>query len=169
MPGFPESDGERQDRAEVPGPVPCGEQILGWRTAARLGSALAFGMAAGIPLANILLYGVAVLGPSAACWAILHSSALMRRLRPRPIPVAHCRPIELLAADLRRVRRDLERPGVPMARRRGMWLAYDALLVQACAAIGITHELDSLADGIDREAERLRIEEALCSAGMAIR
>ena len=76
---------------------------------------------------------------------------------------------EMLAADLRRVRRDLQRPGIPMARRRGMWLAYDALLVQACAAVGITHELDSLGDGIDREAERMRIEEALCSAGMAIR
>lgn len=126
-------------------------------------------MAGGIPLANLLLYGVAVLGPSAACWAILHSPTLFRRFRAQPPPVPQCRPIELLAADLRRVHRDLQKPGVPMARRRGVWQAYDALLVQACTAVDIEQDLDSLGDGVDREAERLRIEEALRTAGMAIR
>jgi hypothetical protein len=125
-------------------------------------------MAGGIPLANIVLYGVAVLGPSAACWAILHSPAFVRRLRPEPPPSPQCRPIEVLAADLRRVHQDLQR-GLPMARRRGVWQAYDALLVQACAAVGISQELDSIGDGVERQAERLRIEEALHSAGMAIR
>lgn len=109
------------------------------------------------------------MGPSAACWAILHSPSFVRRFHPKPSPTPHCRPIELLAADLRRVHRDLQRPGIPMARRRGVRQAYDSLLVQACEAVDIPQELDSLADGVDREAERLRIEDALRSAGMAIR
>lgn len=137
---------------------------IGW-----LGAALAFGMAGGIPLTNFVLYGVAVLGPSVACWAILHSPRLIGRLHGSPPTAPHCRPIELVAADLRRVHRDLQRPGTPMARRRGTWQAYDALLVQACAALGIEQGLDSLGDGVDREAERLRIDEALRAAGMAIR
>ena len=133
------------------------------------GSALAFSMAGGIPLANLVMYGVAVAGPTAACWAILHSPALIRRFRPRPPEPARSRPIESVAADLRRVHRDLQRPGIPMARRRGVEQAYDALLVQACVAIDDRQDLDSIGDGIDRDAERLRIEEALRSAGMAIR
>lgn len=126
-------------------------------------------MAGGIPLDNIVLYGVAVLGPSAACWAILHSPAFVRRFHRQPPPGPQCRPIELLAADLRRVHRDLQRPGIPMARRRGVRQAYDSLLVQACEAVDLPQELDSLADGVDKEAERLRIEDGLRSAGMAIR
>jgi hypothetical protein len=126
-------------------------------------------MAGGVPLANILLYAVAVLAPSAACWAILHSPTVIRRFRVPPPSAPQCRPIESVAADLRRVHRDLQRSGIPMARRRGEWQAYDSLLAQACAAIGIGQELDSLGEGVDREAERLRIEEALRSAGMAIR
>lgn len=46
--------------------------------------------------------------------------------------------------------------------------AYDALLVQACAAVEVGHRLDSVAEGVDREVERLRVEDALREAGLRV-
>jgi len=132
---------------------------------------------AGIPLGNVILYAVVVFVPSLACWAFLHGRwlsgpfyRLFHRLRPA-MPKPTCRPIEAVAADLRRVHRALEElePGAPMIRRVGTRQAYDTLLVQACVVVGVRHELDTLGDGIDRELERMRVEESLRAAGMAIR
>ncbi|WP_020671020.1 hypothetical protein [Amycolatopsis nigrescens] len=129
--------------------------------------------AASFPLANVLLYAVIAVLPTAAGWAILRAPALARllsrRLRPvRPSPAGP--PIQTLAADLRRVHRLLAgyQPGTPAARRTGTRQAYDALLVQASTAVGVEHRLGELAEGMDRELERLRVEEALRVAGLAI-
>jgi hypothetical protein len=80
-------------------------------------------------------------------------------------------PIEQLAADLRRVQRVLAHygPGTPVVRRIGTLQAYDALLVQACCAVDIEHQLNKLPSGIALELERLRVEESLRTAGLVIR
>ena len=58
--------------------------------------------------------------------------------------------------------------GTPMVRRVATRDAYDELLRQACEAVEVRHDLDSLPEGIERNMERLRVEEALRSAGLTI-
>jgi hypothetical protein len=124
----------------------------------------------------MIVYAVLAMTPTAACWAVLSGPRLVRRLvrrlaqRSRPPGRADGPPIESLARDLRRVHSVLAGfpPGTPVVRRVGARQAYDALLVQACRAVAVPHQLDELPEGIDREIERLRVEESLRSAGLAI-
>jgi hypothetical protein len=140
------------------------------------GCTLKFTMAGadGVPLANVLTYAVVVIAPSAACWLFLHAPKVVARVARRIRPAAPCpsgRPIQVVAADLRRVHRMLDElePGTPMIRRLGARRAYDALLIQACAAMDVEQHLDELPEeGMDRDIERLRVEETLLSAGMVI-
>ncbi|WP_309115508.1 hypothetical protein [Saccharothrix sp.] len=124
---------------------------------------------ASAPWGNFALFVGVALAPSALCWAVLHIPRLLRRLRREPLTPRGL-PIEQLAADLRRVHRVLAliRPGTPYARRAGVRQAYDVLLAQACAAVGVPHRLDDLPEGVDRDIERLRVEEALRQEGLAI-
>jgi hypothetical protein len=80
------------------------------------------------------------------------------------------RPIERIAADLRRVRRTRAgfEPGASAAKKIGARQAYDALLVQACAALEVEHRLLSLPEGLDREVERFRVEERLKHLGLSL-
>jgi hypothetical protein len=99
-----------------------------------------------------------------------HPGAEADRELRKPVVVATGPTIEQLSADLRRVHRLLAgfEPGTPAIRRRGAREAYDALLVQACAAVEVEHRLDGSPEGIDRELERLRVEESLRGAGLVI-
>jgi hypothetical protein len=85
-----------------------------------------------------------------------------------PAPLAGP-PLEKLAADLRRLRPEARspRPGVPMARQKGIVAAYDGVLVATARALGVPTSLELLPDGIDREAERLRVENALEASGLS--
>jgi hypothetical protein len=129
---------------------------------------------ADVPLANVLLFAVAVLAPSLLFWVVLRVprtvdgiGAWMRRHRTPP-PAGP--PIEQLTADLRRVHRTLAEypPGTPNLRRRATRDAYDTLLAQACTAVDVPHRLAELPEGMERELERLRVEEALRRAGLTI-
>ena len=127
-----------------------------------------------VPVGNLILLVVAVLAPSLLFWALLRVprtvDAVGAYLRRRRGPAPSAPPIERLAADLRRVHRILAEfpPGTPAVRRRATSQAYDALLVQACAAVDVSHRLDVLGEGLDREVERLRVEEALRDAGVRV-
>jgi hypothetical protein len=123
--------------------------------------------------ANVLLFALAVLGPALAFWLLVRIPRMVdvlgeRIRRRRAVPTGL--PIEQLAADLRRVHRLLVQTpdGTPMVRRIATRDAYDELLRQACAAVEVRHELDELPEGIERNMERLRVEEALRSAGLTI-
>ncbi|WP_216212174.1 hypothetical protein [Amycolatopsis aidingensis] len=125
----------------------------------------------GFPLGNVLLYLAVVVAPTAGFWLLPKLARLVTRLacrRRRAQP--DLPPIERLAADLRRVHRSLRtlRQGAPVVRRRATNQAYDALLVQACRAVEVPHRLEAELDGIERAAERLRVEEELRRAGLAI-
>jgi hypothetical protein len=128
-----------------------------------------------VPVGGLILLVIVVIAPTLLFWLMLRVprsvdaiGAYVRKRRQGPTP-AHP-PIERLAADLRRVHRTLaEFPsGTPAVRRRATREAYDALLVQACAAVEVPHRLDAVGEGVDREIERLRVEEALRAAGVAV-
>lgn len=124
---------------------------------------------------NLVLLAIVVIAPSVLFWLLLRvprtvdaAGAYFRKRRRGPEP--DCPPIERLAADLRRVHRTLVEfpPGTPAVRRRAARQAYDALLTQACAAVEVSHRLGTLAEGMDLEVERLRVEEALRAAGVRV-
>jgi hypothetical protein len=77
-------------------------------------------------------------------------------------------PIERVAADLRRLRR--QRTGIAL--RSPVWFAaiekaYDDRLRLACDRLRIDQHLDELA-GVDREIERVRLEGELEAAGLTL-
>jgi hypothetical protein len=88
---------------------------------------------------------------------------------PPAVPPPTGPPLEKLAADLRRLRPEVRspRPGIAMARQRGIVAAYDNVLVDTATALGVPTTLPVLPEGIDREAERLRLEHALERAGLS--
>ncbi len=79
------------------------------------------------------------------------------------------RPIERLAADLRRLRvavaTDQQRSATHQLANR---LAYDQLLMQACEMLTISHELNLKSAGAARDIERIRVEAELERAGMVL-
>jgi hypothetical protein len=93
----------------------------------------------------------------------------LRRLRPSA-PVSQHRPIERIAADLRRVRRTQAgfEPGTSAVKKIAARQAYDALLIQACTALDVEHRLRTLPEGVDREIERFRVEECLRRQGLSV-
>ncbi|WP_199428896.1 hypothetical protein [Qaidamihabitans albus] len=119
---------------------------------------------------NILIYLAVVIGPTALFWLAFRVPRLVENARRRRASAPAGPPVERVAADLRRVRRSLAglAPDAPVVRRRATGQAYDALLMQACQAVEVPHRLDTVPDGIERELERLRVEEALRGAGLAI-
>ncbi|MEV4661214.1 hypothetical protein AB0J85_04625 [Micromonospora echinofusca] len=78
------------------------------------------------------------------------------------------RPLEELAADLRRLRGQ----GVASDGRQPVWhgtilRAYDDRLRLACRALGLTEHLREL-EGVDLELERVRVEGLLHAAGLTL-
>ncbi len=79
------------------------------------------------------------------------------------------RPIEQLAADLRRLRTavatDQQRSATHQLANR---LAYDQLLMQACEMVAVSHDLDQKTAGPERDIERIRVEAELERAGIVL-
>lgn len=127
------------------------------------------------PIGNVLIYAAVCVVPPVVFWlagkvpGLVDVAAERYRRRRRPLPGGP--PVERLAADLRRVHRALEQlpDNAPVVRRRATNQAYDALLAQACHAVGEQHWLDAVPEeGIEREIERLRVEESLRRCGLAV-
>jgi hypothetical protein len=93
--------------------------------------------------------------------------SLPRRAEP-VTPVG--RPLEQVAADLRRLGRQLAAvpTGAPMARRRGLQAAFDDVLTEAARLLEVPHTLDTVPPGRPRDVERLRLQAALTDAGLAV-
>jgi hypothetical protein len=85
-------------------------------------------------------------------------------------PAPARRPLQVVAADVRRLARSiaLVPAGAPMARRRALAAAYDDVLIEAAVLLEIPHELRTTPDGPGRDVERLRLLAALESAGLAV-
>ena len=96
--------------------------------------------------------------------------ALGRRLHLVPPLVEHADgpPLEELAATLRRLHPAVRSPRAetPTVRQQGILAAYDGVLVAAAAALDVPTTLAELPEGLDHEAERLRVEHELEQAGL---
>jgi hypothetical protein len=102
---------------------------------------------------------------------LLDLRARRRARRPEAPPLPVHRPVEAVAADLRRLARQLEvvPAGSPQVRRRGFQAAYDDVLCEAAAQFGVPTTLRGLPPGFARDVERLRVQTALTDAGLAVR
>ena len=92
------------------------------------------------------------------------------RRRARTAAPLDRRPLQAVAADVRRLRRRLALvpAGAPMARRRGLQAACDDVLVEAARMLGVPHTLPDEPPGRARDAERVRLLAALEAAGLAV-
>jgi hypothetical protein len=99
----------------------------------------------------------------------------VRRVRERRRPAHHPepprRPLQVVAADVRRLDRQLALvpAGAPMVRRRALAAAFDDVLIEAAVLLDVPHELTSAPVGSARDLERLRLLAALEGAGLAVR
>ena len=128
---------------------------------------IGFAKVIGISLVPVALFGAAL----HARGFFQKGTQLGRRahLLPPAAPAATGPPLEKLAADLRRLRAEVRspRPGVAMAKQRGIVAAYDEVLVATARALGVPTTLADVPEGLDHEAERLRLEHALEQAGLS--
>jgi hypothetical protein len=121
-----------------------------------------------------LVAAFAVLGAAHRAFTgeLLQSVRARRRARgdDGPCAVVH-RPVEAVAADLRRLARQLDGvpAGSPQVRRRGFQAAYDDVLVEAAGQFAVPTTLPGLPLGFARDVERLRLETALADAGLVVR
>jgi hypothetical protein len=94
-----------------------------------------------------------------------------QRRRSARNPTPGRRPLQVVAADVRRLGRSLALvpAGSPMARRRALAAAYDDVLIEAALLLDVPHELRTTPDGSARDLERLRLIAALEDAGLAVR
>lgn len=92
----------------------------------------------------------------------------LRRRPPDPEPVG--RPIEAIAHDAHRLGRQLQHAddGRSAARISAIRSAYDDVLAEGCAALGLPHLLGVLAEGLELDHERRRVEVVLAGAGMVL-
>jgi hypothetical protein len=92
-----------------------------------------------------------------------------RRAARHPEPLR--RPLQVVAADVRRLGRQIDfvPAGAPMARRRALAAAYDDVLIEVALLLEVPHELPTTPVGPARDAERLRLLAALEGAGLAVR
>ena len=93
--------------------------------------------------------------------------------QPQPEPIGPTRrPLQVVAADLRRLSRQLALvpSGSSLVRWKALWAAYDGVLVEAAEMLEVPHELaEQPVAGVARDVERLRVLAALEGAGMAVR
>jgi hypothetical protein len=97
-------------------------------------------------------------------------SRVVSRRRAARHPRSFRRPLQVVAADVRRLGRQLALvpAGAPMVRRRALAAAYDDVLIEAALLLGVPHELPATPVGPARDLERLRLLAALEGAGLAV-
>ena len=120
---------------------------------------------------------LALLGALALGLAVLDrwlSGRSVRRRRSRraqhPSSAPTRRPIQVVAADLRRLSHQLALvpAGAPLVRWQALWAAYDGVLIEAAEQLQVPHELPSAPLGMPRDLERLRLLAALEGAGLVV-
>jgi hypothetical protein len=128
------------------------------------------------PLAGLVVIALVTMICGVTIGGVLYQAEIVHglhrfasRISP-PTPPPDGPPIERIGCDARRLRRELHTlaPGVPLARRVGLQLAYDDVLVDACAALEIANTLTALPLGAERDAERLYVEHKLRAAGLRL-
>ena len=113
----------------------------------------------------------AMLGIAAVLLAALLTVADRGIDRPAPSPEPVRRPLQVVAADLRRLSRQLALvpAGASLVRWKALWAAYDDVLIEAADLLEVPHELPDAPAGMARDLERLRLLAALEGAGLTVR
>jgi hypothetical protein len=101
---------------------------------------------------------------------VVRSRVRARRPTFEPFAFAARRPIQVVAADLRRLSKQLALvpSGSTLVRWKALWAAYDGVLVEASEMLELTHELADQPPGMARDIERLRVLAALEEAGLVV-
>ena len=128
-----------------------------------------------LAITAVAIYAAVAVPDARAPWRVRVVEAMSRRyrrLRPEAVvPVGA--PIEEIAANLRRLQAWLDRYDDPApqpgkaTKLTATLIAYDRVLAEACHALEIPESLAET-DGVDREAERLRVQAALVEAGFVL-
>lgn len=94
----------------------------------------------------------------------------MRFHRPSGPELPVHRPLEVVAADLRRLSRELAAvpSGAPFVRWQALRSAYDAVLAEAAELLDVPHDLRTTPQGTPRDIERLRVLCALEAGGLTV-
>jgi hypothetical protein len=95
-----------------------------------------------------------------------------RRRAPEPVVLPTSRPIQVVAADLRRLSRQLSLvpSGSSLVRWKALWVAYDEVLSEAASMLEIPSDLAQQPPaGVARDVERVRLLAALEGAGLVVR
>jgi hypothetical protein len=97
--------------------------------------------------------------------------SLVTRWRRRGVelaPVPRSRPLEAIAADLRRLGDRFHGldPRASYIKTEAVRGAYDRVLAECCATLELTHLLGVLAPGPERDTERRRVEGLLTDSGV---
>jgi hypothetical protein len=122
-------------------------------------------------VAPLLQIGGAV---AALAGVVAGTAVAVRRVRRRRGRVRNPgfprRPLQVVAADVRRLARELALvpAGAPADRRRAVAAAYDDLLVEAALLLEVPHALLSAPVGPARDLERMRLLGGLERAGLAV-
>ena len=102
-------------------------------------------------------------------WRDRHEATVEHRRNVKALRRLQGVPLEQVAADLRRLRvavgTDSHRSA---AHQMGNRMAYDRVLMQACAMLEIEHELSATTSGLERDIERFRVEAELERAGFVL-
>jgi hypothetical protein len=120
---------------------------------------------------------LAVIGAIALGLALIDRWLTARSSRRRARRAHHApwesgrRPLQVVAADLRRLSRQLALvpAGAPLVRWQALWAAYDGALMEAAEQLEVPHELAATPVGMPRDLERLRLHAALEGAGLVVR
>lgn len=100
---------------------------------------------------------------------VLRAGRALHLVEPPP-PNPTGPPIERIAADIRRIRAQIRQapPGMPVARLRGWFEAYDDVLATACHALALEEHIRAIPEGAERDLERERVERMLVQAGLRL-
>lgn len=107
--------------------------------------------------------------PCVIAWLVVNADEMTERAEAarRKLPrLRQHRPIEEIAAELRRLSTALDRTG-SVVRRESVLTSRDRAMREAAAALSIPEHLDEL-EGLDLEIERVRVLGLLQRAGLRV-
>lgn len=128
-----------------------------------------------MPTVLLVAAGVLLLGLLATAPVLILRALVRRRRSGRRFAmsgkVGTRRPLEQVAADLRRLERQfaLVPSGATLVRWRALWAAYDRVLVEAAEQLEVAHTLPDMPVGVARDIERLRVVSAVEARGLVVR
>ncbi len=128
-----------------------------------MGSWVGQGFVVALALAWLLALSPAARRLALAPGRRLAAAIAAARAGPELEAVPEGRPIEVIAREARRLGHRFRetRHGVSFAKAEGVRRAYDGVLSEACAALGLPHLLAVLGDGPELDVERQRVERLL--------